>query len=125
MQEHFVTERAHRFGEMELMVCIVSGIEGKGRGALLLVSHLGEEGSNGDSLALVDVVEGGTQRLHDGGETRARVLGHGSVGSRNQSLSSIHYTAHAIKRTLHSIRQDREKKSHTSTSVGEIITQNK
>ena len=31
------------------------------------VRHLREEGGDGDALALVDVVEAGTEALHDGG----------------------------------------------------------
>jgi len=40
------------------------------------ILHLREEGGDGDPLALVDVVQGGAQRLHDGGQPRTSMLCH-------------------------------------------------
>ena len=54
--------------------------------------HLCEEGGDGDPLALVDVVQGGTQGLNDGRKTRPCMLGHGSAGEKGQSMQSVHTT---------------------------------
>ena len=48
-----------------------------------MVHHLREESGDGDSLAFVDVVQGRTQTLHDGGQPGTSMLSHRPVDKTN------------------------------------------
>ena len=52
--------RVCAYGPVRACVCVCAC-------ARECVRHLREEGGDGDALALVDVVEAGTEALHDGG----------------------------------------------------------
>ena len=52
--------------------------------------HLRKESSNGDSLAFVDVVQGRTQTLHDGGQPRTSMLSHRPADEHTHLFLALH-----------------------------------
>lgn len=48
-----------------------------------MVYHLREESGDSDSLAFVDVVQGGTQTLHDGRQPGTSMLSHCPIEKTN------------------------------------------
>lgn len=58
-----------------------------------MVYHLREESSDSDSLAFVDVVQGGTQTLHNGGQPGTGMLSHCPIDKTNKpKLTHTIYT---------------------------------